>query len=383
MIIHLSIDEFGSAVAIAKDPSLKALPFVIAQGSATRSLVLSPSPVARREGIRVGMRLSHARLLLPSLFVIEPDRCALLQARKAIEGVVARYSPSVTAMGTGSFFLDMRGTTRLFGPVVDSAARLRGEIHSFLGFDGSVAVASNTLVANVATRAIAPSGLASIPPGEESSFLHPQPVTLLPGVGTKIASLLHSVNIIHIGDLAGLDEKQVRSFLGPKGLELHKRARGVISTGKAVSTNEVIERRVRFADPLIEYPLAKAALRSACEENGFELRTRGLAARTLSLALQWIDGKEQTRSITLSNPIALDTQLAAHAEILLQALLTRRLHLLGFAFRLSRLEPDIRTGDLFDPENEERRQRLQTAVDRIRSRYGIESLSISGVFHGK
>ncbi len=383
MIIHFSIGDFSSSAAIAKDPSLRAVPFVIARGSASRALVLSPSPIARKEGICVGMRLAHAQLILPSLLVIEPDYHALLHAREAIDTVAGRYSPSVAVTGNGSFFLDMRGTTRLFGSVVDSAARLRSEIHSSLGFDGSVAVASNTLVANVAVHTIAPSGLASIPPGEESSFLHPQPVTLLPGVGAKIASLLHSVNILHIGELADLNEQQVRSFLGSKGLELHRRARGVMSHAGSVPTEKLIERRIRFSEPLIDYPLVRATLRAACEETGFELRTRGLAARTLSLALRWIDGTERTRSITLSDPIVLDTQIAVHAEILLQALLTRRLHLLGFAFRLSRLEPEVRTIDLFDAEQEMKRQNLQAAVDRIRSRYGVESLSISGVFHGK
>jgi len=56
---------------------------------------------------------------------------------------------------------------------------------------------------------------------------------------------------------------------------------------------------------------------------------------------------------------------------------------LGCTFRLSRLEPEIQTIDLFDAEQEMKRQNLQAAVDRIRSRYGVESLSISGVFHGK
>ncbi|HNZ95544.1 MAG TPA: hypothetical protein PKN79_06990, partial [Sphaerochaeta sp.] len=120
-----------------------------------------------------------------------------------------------------------------------------------------------------------------------------------------------------------------------------------------------------------------------CEESGFELRTRGLAARTLSLTLQWIDGKERMRSMTLANPIVLDAQIAAHAEILLQALLTRRPHVLGCTFRLSRLEPEIQTIDLFDAEQEMKRQNLQAAVDRIRNRYGISALSTCGAFHGK
>ena len=69
MIIHLSISEFSSAVAIASDPSLLNTPFVIAQGARDRALILSPSPVAKREGIARGMRLTHAQLIIPSLQV--------------------------------------------------------------------------------------------------------------------------------------------------------------------------------------------------------------------------------------------------------------------------------------------------------------------------
>lgn len=383
MIIHLSISEFSSAVAIASDPSLLHTPFVIAQGARDRALVLSPSPVAKREGIARGMRLTHAQLIIPSLRVIEPDHRLLLRAQEAIGTIVQHYTPSVAESRNGSFFLDMNGTTRLFGPVIDSAARLRSEIHASLGFDGSVAVAPNTLVANVATRTIAPSGLAAISVGQESSFLHPQLVTLLPGVGAKIASLLHAANITHIGELAALDESQVQAFLGPKGMELHRRARGLSTDNEPKSTHPGIERRVRFGEPLLDYCLIKAALRLAGEESGFELRKKNLAARRISLSVQWADGKENTRSITLSEPIALDTHITTYAETLLASLLDRRLHLLGFALRLLHLEVEVHTIDLFDVEDELKQQNLQAAVDRIRTRYGVASLSRSGATYGK
>ena len=108
MIIHLSISEFSSAVAIASDPSLLHTPFVIAQGARDRALVLSPSPVAKREGIARGMRLTHAQLIIPSLRVIEPDHRLLLRAQEAIGTIVQHYTPSVAESRNGSFFLDMK-----------------------------------------------------------------------------------------------------------------------------------------------------------------------------------------------------------------------------------------------------------------------------------
>ncbi len=380
MIIHLSIAEFSASVALAQNPSLTHVPFVIAQGSRNRAIVLSPSPAAHAAGISVGMRLVHAQLILPSLQIIEPDYRALTKAQASILDVVAHYTPTLAPIKNGSFFLDMSGTTRLFGPAVDSASRLRSEIHRTLGFDGSVAVASNALVANVATRTIAPAGLACISPGQESDFLHSQKVTLLPGVGPKIAALLHATNIYHIGELAALEESQVRAFLGTKGLELHRRAQGISSLPLTHSPKEGITKRVRFEEPLLEYSSIKTALRAASEDGGFELRTNAQSARRITLTITYSDGKEATRSTTLSEAVAFDWQIIASAEALLSNLLARRLHLLGFSLHLSQLQPFYPTGDLFDVEDQTKQRTLQASVDAVRRRYGIDALSLRGSY---
>ncbi|MEA4860343.1 MAG: DNA polymerase, partial [Sphaerochaeta sp.] len=223
-IIHLNVTDFAAAVAVAKDPQLADKAFAIALEGSARRVILNPSRRAWDEGIRVGMPVTLAERMLPSLLILPPDVQATNKAEQIITSVVQTYTPHFQCDKGGHVYLDMSGTTRLFGPAVDSAVRIRKEIRERIGLDGAVAVASNKLVAKIGTRTIRPFGLAQIREGEEASFLASQDISLLSGVGQAISSLLHVAGITQIGQLAQLDDEQTIAFLGKKGLALRDAA---------------------------------------------------------------------------------------------------------------------------------------------------------------
>ena len=60
-VVHLNVADFQAAVAVAGDRSLAGRPFVLAGAQGTgRAVVLGLSPLARAEGLAVGMPLSAA-----------------------------------------------------------------------------------------------------------------------------------------------------------------------------------------------------------------------------------------------------------------------------------------------------------------------------------
>ena len=226
-IVHVNITDFAAAVAIAKQPRLATRPFAIALEGSARRVVITASRKAWEEGIRAGMPVSTAQRMLPALEVLPPDTQSAAKADSAIASLVASYSPDIQCDKGGHVYLDMKGTGRLFGPVMDSALKIRKEIREQLGLEGAVAVASNKLVAKIGTRAIRPCGLAHIREGEEASFLASQDVGLLSGVGSAIARLLEVAGITQIGQIAALDDNQIIAFLGRRGLALRDAARGL------------------------------------------------------------------------------------------------------------------------------------------------------------
>lgn len=371
-IIHLNVTDFAAAVAVAKDPQLADKAFAIALEGSARRVILNPSRRAWDEGIRVGMPVSLAERMLPSLQILPPDVQATNKAEQIITTVVQAYTPHFQCDKGGHVYLDMSGTTRLFGPAVDSAVRIRKEIRERIGLDGAVAVASNKLVAKIGTRTIRPFGLAQIREGEEASFLASQDISLLSGVGQAISSLLRVAGITQIGQLAQLDDEQTIAFLGKKGLALRDAARGLdrSSLGPSLAKQRQVIRKVSFAEPILDHASLKAALVSAAEDASLQMRSENFGCSLIHLTLSWSDGRSSEASKRTKEQWILDQDIERVLwEVALQAA-NRRVSLLAFTLRLSDLHPALGQSDLFIPTQLERASSLQGAVDRVRTKFG-------------
>ena len=68
-------------------------------------------------------------------------------------------------------FLDLTGTSRLFGPACDTAARIEREMARQNGLAGVVGVANTKLVSGIAGKLIAPLQLCEVRSGAEQAFL--------------------------------------------------------------------------------------------------------------------------------------------------------------------------------------------------------------------
>ena len=376
-IIHVNIVDYPAAIAQAHDPSLARRPFVVAAESGTRRIVLSPSQLARSEGIERGMSLASAQRQLPSLTVLSLDPRLIARTDEALSQIIDTYSPTIQGERGGHLYLDMRGTNRLFGPVIDSALRLRRQIRESVGLEAAVAVGSNKLVAKIGTRAVRPYGLAEIRDGEEAAFLSCQSVDLLNGVGAVTKNLLAAVGITEIGELARLSDEEVLAFLGTRGLALRDSARGLDSRPfeQRVSRRRAIRRSVDFNEPILALTAIKAAVVSAASDAALELRSEGLACATITITLCYSDTKESTASHSTA-PLqwSSDNEIEEAAWRAAERALTRRVRLVGFHLTFSALTPSLYDGDLFASPAEGKLTAVQGAVDAIRQRYGSSSL---------
>ena len=133
-------------------------------------------------GIRKGMVLAKAIRYCRNLIILPPNEPLYLRASRAIFRVLENFSPVLEPSGHGHAYLDITGNGRLFGPPRDTAWRAQNEIRRQLHLDSLLGIASNKMVSRIASEIVTrPSGLQDVPPGNESSFLSPLPVRLLPG----------------------------------------------------------------------------------------------------------------------------------------------------------------------------------------------------------
>lgn len=377
-VVHLNVADFQAAVAMSRDGSLSSRPFIIAGASqSARAIVLGLSHRARDEGLAVGMSLAAALRRVPGLLVLPPDPAACALAESEMLRIAARWAPLVQDDSGGHIFLDLAGTERIFGPAVDCAVRIRNDIADAVGLEPAVAVAANRLVAKVAARSIRPVGVAYVRRGDEAAFLSPQDAALLPGVGPALSRILSVAGIQEIGQLAALSDHDAAALFGKRGLALRDAALGIDPTPVAPGClgQRAIRRRVDFETDQLDARSIRAALVASIEDAGLELRRSLVAAGRLVVAVQYADGCRTEAAERFAAPRTLDADLIAAADRAFGRAATRRVRLRAMALELSALSPSWREPDLFVPEEPDRQQRLQSAVDSARTRFGPASVT--------
>lgn len=375
-IVHLNVIGFQSAVAIAKDPSLSEKPFVISASPGGRAIVMDVSPKALEAEITPGMSLISAERRIRNLINLPPDLAACGQANREMERIAVKYAPAVQNDSGGHLFLDLSGTSRLFGPAVDCSVKIVNEIRESLNIEPSLGVANNKLVAKIATRIIRPYGIAHVREGEEASILSSQDISLLPGIGPGIRKILSVTALDTIGSLAALSDEEARILLGQKGCLLRDAARGIDNS--PVEPNQIkhrsILRRLDFSEDIIDMEIIRGSLGALAEDTGLDLRRSKLAAGKMCISVLYSDGVQDRISDTLKSHLYLDADLFYAALKAYERAVKRRIRIRSISLELASLEPLFTEPDLFIPEKGLPEKRIQDAADSIRTRFGINAL---------
>ncbi len=382
-IVHVNVTDFMAQAEEARDPSLRGRPFVLGNPARPRAVVLGVSRAAFREGLRPGMNLALAAKTLKGMAVLAPDPDLYRAADEEISRIVRSYTPLAEEVAGGHCFLDLRGTRLLFGRAEDCANRIRLAVAERTGLRASVALATNKLVSKVGSRVVKPYGFAAVRPGEERSFLGPQDMAILPGVGDRLRERFALLRIDTVGEFADFSDEEA-GLIGPRGLQLRDRARGIDSRGLDLGPLEARSLALSFAFESDTNDAAEITARLAAMacELGLGLRGEDLAAGAVALTATYTDGMRVTSRTRLPAAAFLDLDLAAAAAGLLRRVLERRVRIRSLRLEYLDLRRAGTQLDLFLPAEEERRGAVQRAVDGMRRKYGAAAVRVCSAMAG-
>src|SRR6476620_7279363 len=199
-IAHFDLDSFFVSVEVLQNPALKDKP-VIVGGSRERGVVAAASYAARKFGVHSAMPMAKALQLCPEAIVVKGTRGAYSHYSKLVTNIIAAKAPLFQKASIDEFYIDLTGMDKFFD-VYQWTIDLRKEIIDKTNLPISFALASNKLVAKVATDQAKPNGYIFIQPGKEKEYLAPLTVNKIPGVGEHTFLVLKDMNIHTIGDIA-------------------------------------------------------------------------------------------------------------------------------------------------------------------------------------
>jgi DNA polymerase-4 len=374
-ILHLDLDAFFCAVEETRNPALHGKAFAVGGKPDERGVVASCSYAARQFGIRSAMPMSRAIRLCPGLIIVPSRHKLYSEISKQVMTKLRTLTARVEQISIDEAFLDISG---LDESPERLARGLQAGIRDELGLPSSIGIASNKLVAKIATEVgkkaakggAPPFALTIVPAGEEAAFLAPLPADMLWGVGPKTSRRLAELGIHTIGDIAKWPENELIRLFGENGRDLARHARGIDERPliteretKSISQEETFVRDVRD-DKSLEKTLKGQAM-----EVARQLRKNQLAGTTIKLKIRWPDFTTLTRQTTLPAPTDREDEIGKTAIRLMRAVRKsgQAVRLIGVG--VSGLGPPIRQLSLWDVESEKSRK-LQEAVDELREKYG-------------
>lgn len=378
-ILHFNVADFAVAVERLVDRALCGRPVIIAPLQASRAEVYDMSEEAYQAGIRKGMALRQASRMCREARILPPRVEAYRRAMQQLLREVRAYSPLIEyGRDDGHLFVDVTGTHRLFGPAQDVGLRLRRHLRDQLGIPPIWTLATNKLVAKVASRLVKPVGEYIVGPGEEQEFLAPLPIKLLPGVAGREICRLAEFQITTVGQLADLSRHQLMVPFGGRGDYFYEISRGIDPSLIQVGTEtaQLIDAEHTFADDTNDQQEVAGIIADLVSRTGLQLRQRRQAARRIVLSIRYADGSLASRQVTVKQGTNSDYALLALARQVLSRVWLRRTRLRACRLvcdQLHRQSPQLSLFPTAQPV-ERRQEKILTALDTIRGRFGHGSV---------
>jgi len=308
-ILCARFPHLGLLAAWRRHPELRSEPVVVGGAPELRLPVIAASAAAEAAGVRPGQPLRQAQQSCPAAVFVALDEEEVARLRSGAVAALCGVAPAVE-VGDAEAFADLSGGHAMHpGEPAWAAATARALAGALDGEAPAVGVAGSRFVARMAARVSAPHRVRRVRPGEETAFLAPLPLGLLPADRAVLARLA-ALGLDCLGAVAGLSAADLQRQFGPAGLSVHRLARGEDGEGiDAWSPPRSLAERLPLDGAVADLEAIRAAARRVAGALGERLHTAALAAGTLDLALEEEGGTAATARRVLPAPAGSGAEL--------------------------------------------------------------------------
>lgn len=376
-IIHIDMDAFFASIEQRDNPQYKEKPVIVGappKDGKGRGVVSTCSYEARKFGIQSAMPISIAYRKCPEAIFLPVDIEKYSRVSQEVFNILTEFTPFIEKVSIDEAFLDVSETYKLFGAPRDMCVAIKNRIKKETGLTASVGLAPTKMAAKIASGLEKPDGLLEIEQENLLDFLWPLDADVLWGVGKKTKAALNSMGIQTIGDMAKRNKEELISAFGKNGVWFWEMAQGIDESKvrteremKSISNETTFEKDTRNKELII------GELSNLCEQVSARLREENFKCRTITLKIRLEGFQTHTRSITMEEPTNFSEVLIKRIRKLFEAfeINDRKVRLVGV--RASNLSAaDEKT--LFVDKEDIKKEEIHKAVDRIRKKFGGESI---------
>ena len=384
VILYSDLNNFFASVEIALNPALAGKPLIVCGDPKERhGIVLAKNEEAKKYGIKTAETVYSALRKCPDLQMVGSHFHEYKRYSKRVVGIYSRYTDVIEECSIDECALDMTGSTLLFGSGKEIAERIREEVKREIGVTVSIGVSFNKVFAKLASELKKPDAVTEIREDNYKQIVWPLPVGELLFVGKSTAETLHKLGIKTIGDLANADEAFVSHYLGKRGRQLRVYARGEDSEPvKAVKEKEDLKsigNSTTLPKDITDREEIKRWFYALSESVVARLRAADVGrANTVHIVVR-NERLEDSTCQTKVPPTAIcgDVAKTAYELYCRHFPIGTKVRMLGvtvsgFDYHVEQLSLD----DALAPQGAtyEKKERMENAVQMLRSKYGYASL---------
>ncbi len=382
-ILHIDMNSFFASVEQAANPFLRGKPIAVAgwadpEKNYARTIVTTASYEARAYKVKTGMTIPEAKRLCPHIIIVTADPDKYLDASYKIHEILLHFTDLVEIYSIDECFLDLKGaqfTTK------EAALKIKKEIRDRLGLTCSIGIASNKLIAKLASDMKKPDGLTEINEEDIPALFSGLQARELWGIGERTAERLAKYGIKTAKQLGEADEDLLKhefGILGPrmKLMGLGKYFDPVVSYYKQREVKTVGHSHT-FPEDTYDIDIVRAFLRMLAEKVSTRLQRYKLKGRVIHLYVRYADFTGFGSQATLDQHTDSGLEIFRQGFEIFKALLPlkKKVRLLGLS--VGQLIKENGQELLF--ETAEKDKKLKETLFQVNEKYGEFSLKPASV----
>jgi DNA polymerase-4 len=365
LIVHLDADAFFVSCEQARRPELRGKKCAV--GGTERGIISSASYEARACGVYTPMPTSQALRVCPELIMIPHTSGLYGQVSEAMFDFCEGVTPYVQRNSIDEGYLDLAPCGFKSSAQVENGVRgLQQRIWEELQITVSMGIATNKLVAQIASKLNKPRGFVVVPPGSEQRFLAPLSIGKLPGIGAKTEAALGEKGIKLIGDVFGRSERELETAFGRDWAAVVAMARGEDNRPVETITPEAksYSQQETFAEDVGDFTEIERVAKRMVDELLPKVRADGKRVRTITVRVRYGDFTQTSQGKSLAEASDLEAPFYPLVGSLLREAWTQRRKLRLVSVRFSGVEEGGAQLEMF-AQSDEKRRKLAAVLDRL------------------
>lgn len=357
---------------------LRDIPSAIGGDESKRhGIILAKSIPAKKYGIQTGDSVRDAINKCPDLVLARPHYDLYEKSSAGFISILREYAPVVEQYSVDEAFCDMTGTQYLFGPPVILANLIKDRVYRELGFTVNVGISSNKLLAKMASDFKKPNLVHTLFPNEIEKKMWKLPVSDLFYVGRATTKKLEKLGILTIGELARTDVDILRRHLHKHGELIWNFANGrdVSIVDHSIPVNKGYGNSMTIPFDVDKTKTAKLVLLSLCETVCTRLRCDNMKASVVAVSIVDYEFNCLSHQLTLFTATNITNEIfKACSQLFDEAWDGTPIRKLGVHTSRVIQNNNTRQLDLFTMNSYEKYEKLDHAIDKIRAKFGEESI---------